>query len=274
MGDKFSLKIKLAVIVILLSASGLVYGQRTQIKRYMLLRSSPKYTVQFSLNYNQAVLELSGTYNDDVRSEYIYDGQTFGADKGYGASVISKMSLTNRGDIRFIQSLTYNRLLSYTFGDKTTLADDGKATYNCFTGALGLEYNFTPGHRYKIFLAAELNASMINGHAKIWFENRGIGEPYVEEYDILNSFRMGYGFLVGSEYLIANDLGLNIGARFTNANALFRQAEGNNSDREFKLRDADNPNLKFAGNKNFSFYSIVLGIGYYFGVKEKKYKLN
>jgi hypothetical protein len=276
MKGKFNIKItnfKIISVALLLLASSL-QSQQTEIKRYMLIRSTPKYTLQFSLNYNQAVLELAGTYNDDVRSEYIYDGETFGADKGFGATIISKFIFTQRGSIRFVQSLAYNRILSYTFGSKESIADDGKANYNCFTGALGLEYNFTPTHRYKLFIFGEMNASIINGHAKIWFENKGVGEPYVEEYDILNSFRMGYGFGVGSEYLFTNDLGMNVGAKFTNANAFLKDAKGTNADTEFQLRDADAPGLKFAGKKSFSFYTIVAGINYYFGVKDKRYKLD
>lgn len=266
--------IKLPVIIVLFIGS-VIFGQTTEIKRYMIVRSAPKFTLQINLNYNQSLLELNGTYNDDYQSENVFTGQTFGADKGFGGSVISKIALDQRGSFRFTQSLAYNRLLSYTFGAKTTVADNGKATYNCFTGGLGMEYNFTPAHRFKIYFGAELNASMINGDAKVWFENRGtIGGPSDSSYKITNSFRMGYGLLIGSEYLLSNDFGINIGAKLTNANTFLKKSEGSNSDTEFKLRDADDPNLKFAGKKNFSFYTITAGINFYFGVTEKRYKLN
>lgn len=266
----------LLVTMLMLVIGSITFSQNTQIKRYMIVRSTPSYTLQINLDYNQSVLELSGAYNDDYQSETVYDGETFGADKGYGASILSKIILNERGSVRFTQSLTYNRLLSYTFGDKTTVADDGKANYNCFTGGLGMEYNFTPAHRFKIYMGAELNASMINGDIKVWFENRGIGAPYNEEYKVTNSFRMGYGFMIGSEYLINDNFGLNVGARLLNVNAILKEASGTNADTEFKLRDKADANLKFAGNNNksFSFYSIMAGVNFYFGVKEKRYKLN
>ncbi len=262
------------VLMVMLVSSQL-YTQVTQTKRYMVVRSTPSYTLQLNLDYNQSVLELSGAYNDDYQSRTVYDGESFGADKGYGASILSKITLNERGSIRFTQSLTYNRILSYTFGTKTTIADNGKANYNCFTGGLGLEYNFTPAHRFKIYMGGEINASMINGDVKVWFENRG-GTPYDESYKVSNSFRMGYGLMVGSEYLVNENFGLNIGARIINANAFLKDATGTNADTEFKLRDKADPNLKFAGarNKSFSFYSIMAGVNFYFGVKEKRYKLN
>ncbi len=273
---KINYHIRLVLTAILFfAATAGIFSQNTEIKRYMIVRSTPSYTLQLNLDYNQSVLQLSGAYNDDYQSESVYDGETFGADKGYGASILSKITLNERGSFRFIQSLTYNRILSYTFGDKTTVSDDGKANYNCFTGGLGMEYNFTPAHKFKIYMGAELNASMINGDINVWFYVPG-GPNYNESYKVSNSFRMGYGLIVGSEYLINDKFGLNIGARLINANAFLKEAKGTNADTEFKLRDGADANLKFAGNNNksFSFYSIMAGISFYFGVKEKRYKLN
>jgi outer membrane protein W len=241
----------------------------------MIVRNTPQYTLAVHFDYNQSVLELSGAYNDDYQSESVFDGQSFGADKGYGGTVVSKITLNTRGSIRFTQSLTYNRILSYTFGDKTTVADNGHANYNCYTGGLGMEYNFTPAHRFKMYLGAELNASMINGHIKIWFDNGGF-ESTNEEFDVTNSFRFGYAIQFGSEILVNDKFGLNLAARLLNANGLYKNSEGTNDDTEFKLRDKANPNLEFAGprDKNFSFWSIMAGVNFYFGIKEKRYKLN
>ncbi|MCC6866621.1 MAG: hypothetical protein IT280_10730 [Ignavibacteria bacterium] len=272
------MKNKIIIALILLLAVDMVKleAQKTIIRRYMVVRSTPKYTLQFDIDYNQSVFELSGAYNDDYQSKVVYDGESFGADKGYGVSAISKLALNKRGSFRFTQSLTYNRILSYTFGDKETIADNGFANYNCYTAGLGTEYNFTPRHRFKLYIGAELNASMINGKVKIWFENRGIGPPYNEEYKITNSFRIGYGLSIGSEYYINDSFGLNVAARLINANAFYKNSKGTNSETEFQLRDKADPNLKLAGNnnKNFSFYSIMAGVNFYFGVKEKRYKLN
>lgn len=272
MKNHYQKRFLFAAVALLLSIS-FSYSQQTEIKRYMVVKTSPKYTLQVNLNYNQSILELNGTYNDDYQSRNVYEGETFGADKGFGIGVISKLGLDQKGWIRFTQSLAYNRILSYTFGDKKTVADNGKASFNIITGGLGFEYNFTPAHRYKIYVGAEANASLINGAAKIWFYTPGIPTSD-SDYTITNSFRMGYSVVIGSEFLINNKFGLNIGARLTNANILFKKSEGTNADREFPLRDADAPGLNFAGKKNFAFYSITMGINFYFGISEKRYKLN
>ncbi len=268
--------IKILFALLLLTFSTGIFAQNTVTKRYMIVRNTPKYTLTANIDYNQSILELSGAYNDDYQSEDVYSGETFGADKGYGLSLLSKITLNERGSYRFTQSLTYNRILSYTFGDKTTIADNGKANYNCFTGGVGFEYNFTPAHKFKMFMGGELNASLINGRISVWFENRGIGTPYTEYYTVNNSFRLGYGFMFGSEYLVNDGFGLNIAVRIINANAFLKSAKGSNTDKEFSLRDDIDPNLSFAGahKKGFAFYSIMLGVNFYFGIKEKIYKLN
>jgi len=248
-------------------------SQQKEINKYMIVRSTPTYTFSININTNQSILELSGTYNDDVHSTDIYDGETFGADKGYGAHLISKISLGERGTFRFYQVLSYNRILSYAFGKKANLFDVGDATYNAFTGGLGMEYNFTPAHRFKMYIGSEINASMINGKTTIWFYDPTQQVQTTKDYTINNSFRMGYGFNVGAEYLLNSSFGLHLGVRLVNLNAFIKSAKGTNSDSEFELRDDESPGLNFAGKKSFSFYSILGGVNFYFGVNEKRYKI-
>jgi hypothetical protein len=264
---------RLPILLVIIFYAGISFSQ-TVTHRYMIVRTMPLYTLQVNFNYNQSVLELAGTYNDDVHSEQIYEGSTFGADKGFGGNIVSKINLDRRGQIRFTQTIAFNRILSYTFGNKATLADVGHANYNAYTGGLGLEYNFTPSHRFKIYLGAEINASLINGETVIWFERKGnpLGDSSAS-YNIKNSFRIGFGVDFGSEFLLNSNIGIHVGVKFLDLNAFLRKSEGTNDDAEFKLRDADSSGLRFAGNKTFAFYSIIAGASFYFGIGEKRYKL-
>lgn len=267
-------KIKLlCFLILMLIVTGQSLSQKI-IRRYMIVRGAPSFTLQIDANYNQSILQLAGTYNDDFQSENVYKGETFGGDKGFGGGILSKISFGKKGYFRFTQSLNYNRIQTYTFGTKTNLADIGKASFNIFTAGLGIEYNFTPAHRFKIYISGEINTSMINGDLRVWFRNINNPPPTDSSFTIKNSFRIGYGLMIGSEFILTSRFGLNIGARLTNANALLRNSSGTNTDKEFELRDKDDPNLNFAGNKNFAFYTIMAGINYYFGIKERIYKLN
>jgi hypothetical protein len=249
------------------SLAALTFGQNSENMKIGFSQTAPSYTLQVNLNYDKSILELSGTIDDNVRSEYIYDGKTYGADKGFGCGVVSKIGIGKSKMVRLTQVLAYNRLLSYAFKDNKALADIGEANYNVFTGSAGIEYSFMPIHKFRVYMGGEVNASTIYGDMRIWFERRGnpLGDS-VASYSVSNSFRIGYGFFAGAEYILKKNLGLNFGFKLVNLNAFLRKAEGSNDDKEFSLRDDNNPGLIFSGTKNFSFYSIFAGVCFYFGV--------
>lgn len=248
-------------------------AQQTK-KKASKIQTLPPFTFQINFNYNQSALELYGGYNDYVRSEFIYQGKSFGADNGFGGSLVSKIRLGENGMFRFNQVIAYNRQLSYPYKDIESVNDVGEAYYNAFTGGLSIEYCFTPANKFRAYVGVEINASIINGDLKVWFQR--LGHPNADSiasYKITNSFRQGYGLNIGTEYILNRHTGFNIGLIFMNLNAFARESEGSNDEAEFEMRDDDNPSLIFAGNKNFAFYSLVLGVNIYFGVKSVKQNL-
>lgn len=221
-----------------------------------LSNSVPRYAVQITVGFNKAVLELSGK---DYISENIYEGKTFGADRGFGASVYSKLRLGKQSNFTFIQGFSYNRFFSYDFGKFQY--DIGEANYNAFTLSMGIEYDFSPVSNYKIYIGPELNGSIINGDAVVWFEHLGslLGDS-VASYKFNSSFRIGFGVNIGALYWINKSTALNIGTRYFNLNLLLKNADGIKEDNEFKIRDAVNKDLIFSGEKSFAFLSYYAGI--------------
>ncbi|HJY64329.1 MAG TPA: hypothetical protein VJ455_09250, partial [Ignavibacteria bacterium] len=228
----------------------------------------PAYSLLLNLCYNSSLLELSGS---NSISENIYEGKTFGAGTGFGATVISKIPLGSKSDFVFSQALSFNRMLSYDFGKEQY--DIGEANYNAISLSVGFEYNFTPRKKYNIYGGAEMNANLIDGNSKIWFQR--IGHPLgdsVASYNFNSSFRIGYGLNFGADYKVNNKFGFNLGFRFLNLNAFLKQSEGTNDDAEFQLRDDTANDLIFAGNKNFAFFSVNCGVSLYFGENGKMLK--
>jgi hypothetical protein len=223
----------------------------------MVVMGAPKYVIQFNGYYDRSIFELSGTYNSDFHSELVTKGETFGTHYGFGGGVNSKISLDERSNFWFTQNLSYHRLQSYFLEDKT----------------VNIEYNFTPNYTVKFYAGAELNASVIDGNMEIWYPLEH--SSYVENYDILSSFRLGYGLIAGGAYMVSKKVGINMNIRLNNLNAFVRYSEGNSEDKQFRLRDgSSNDALLFSGDKNFSFYSMGIGVSFYFGITEKRYKLN
>jgi hypothetical protein len=242
----------------------------TKLKTVMILRSCPDFTLQFNINYNQAMGQLAGTYNDDFRSDQFINGRSLGADKGLGGDMIGKIKLDNIGHFRLIFSGHFNKVSSYLF-KKSGIADVGETKFNIYSAGFGLENNFTPDHRMKLYLGAEALISMINGSATIWVENKP-NTPYTYGVNIGNSIRMGGILLGGIEYLVNNSFGLNLGFNITYANMFMKNGENPNSLTDIKLIDDDgNPQFAYSGKKQFVFLTISAGISIYWGVVEKRY---
>jgi hypothetical protein len=260
------------VLLSLVLVCSTLYCQQTVLKKYMVVRTPAKYTLQLNLNYNLPLLELYGTSNADFNSQTVLSGETFGASKGFGISVISKICFSQCGKLRFTQILSFNRVQSYLLQDKSDLMDRGNAAYNIYTAGLGFEYNFTPAYKVKAYSGIDFDLNLINGEIRIWeYKNK---QSITEDYRILNSLRAGIGINAGAGYMLSEKVGLNFGIRLVNANLLFKSSKGSNSDGEFPLRDANSSNqLKFSGDKNFTFYSLSLGVNFYFGVGHKSYKI-
>jgi outer membrane protein W len=90
---------------------------------------------------------------------------------------------------------------------------------------------------------------------------------------IKNSFRIGYTFYSGVEYLISNSFGLNFGVKLTNANQVLKASDDNGSTTEVSLRDKRvDPKIYMSGFKNFVYVSMYLGVNLYFGIKDVAYK--
>ncbi len=262
----------LLILLPVVFSSNMLFSQQADNNTYMVVLGVPKYVIQINGYYDKSILELSGTYNSDFHSELVTRGETFGAHYGFGGGLVSKLSLDERSNFWFTQSLSYHRVQSYFLEDKSGNMDQGRAGFNCITGGLGVEYNFTPNYSVKIFAGAELNASSISGNMEIWFPSGR--DSYIENYKVLSSFRMGYGLVGGGTYMIGKKVGINLFFKLSNLNAFVRYSEGKSEDKEFRLRDGSSGDaLLFSGNKSFSFYSIGTGVSFYFGISEKRYRL-
>lgn len=271
-------------LLIILLSTGVISSQekKTYLAKYMVLRSAPSFTLEINGHYNQSIFELSGAYNDDFRSDQLLSGETFGADKGFGGSVIGKISLTQQGRMRGVFSIGFNTVKTYLFGSKKSLADVGETKFNLFTAGLGLEHCFTPNHNFKIYVGAEITSSMISGKSHVWVKNTP-NTPYEFDLKYKNSFRLGYSISGGTEYLMSNSFGLNIGFKFNHNNAFFKEeadvtavAGIPNETYEIALPDGapvTNPQNFINGKKGFGYISVIAGVALYFGITEKRYNI-
>ena len=234
-----------------------------------ILKSKKTYTVKSAPTF---VLSLNGQINIGVSEMSLLDnpqqfvgGQNFGVRNGWGINALGKFPIDKqKGNLRVIVQGSYNH---FQGNFNNTIDANGDIRYNIISGGVGIENNFTPTFSVKPFVGALLLGSLISGGSS--FDTSGV--PF--DITIKNSFRLGYSLYAGIEYAVSNNIGLQLGAKFTSCNTWLKSSKNNGSNTEFVLRDAfSSPQIPYGGWKNFAFTSFYIGTSIYFGVKDRIFK--
>lgn len=227
----------------------------------MIVRTAPKFTLQFSIGYNHGIYELSGNDNGDFNSLEFYNGKNFGVRHGLGAILTAKIPLHKKGNIRLNISAMYNK-----FNSKIIDLNGGYADFDVYSGALGLENNFTPSYKFKTLVGAGFVASVITG--KTHFVNESINE-YI---NINPAFRLGVIVYTGFEYMMNDNMGLNMGYQFVHANLWLKKSKPADNEHNIYLNDERvSPRIPYSGWKQFAWGSFFGGVNIYFGIARKDY---
>ncbi len=251
-----------------------IVTQKSRILRIVTVRTLPKFTLHFNGGYNTGAMELT-SHNGGYSRDDFSTGKNYGARDGDGFNLIGKLPLNKKGNFWFDIITGFDRFQSDIFAKNT---EEGKVYYNSFNGGLGLEYNFTPTHKVKYFVGANPLISIISGKSELINpDNNRV------DIKIKNSVRIGYQAFLGLEYAFEKNFGVNLGIRFTHANLLLKNSEEPEEDLNSStptstvgLNDNAVPEetpIQFAGWKQFAYFSASVGISYFFGVKELRYKL-
>lgn len=251
-----------------------IVTQKSRILRIVTVRTLPKFTLHFNGGYNTGAMELT-SHNGGYSRDDFSTGKNYGARNGYGFNLIGKLPLGKKGNFWFDIIAGFDRFQSDIFAKNT---EEGKVYYNSFNGGLGLEYNFTPTHKVKYYIGANPLISFISGKSELINpDNNRV------DIKIKSNVRIGYQAFLGLEYAFEKNFGVNLGIRFTHANLLLKKSEEPVEDltastptSTIGLNDDAVPEtipIQFAGWKQFAYFSASVGISYFFGVKELRYKL-
>jgi opacity family porin len=241
-----------------------------RILKLVKVRTLPKFILHLNFSYDDGALELTSHNGAFIREDFI-TGKNFGARHGFGANLIGKLPLSKKGDFWLDIVTGYDRFQSNLFVANT---QEGRVTYNSISGGVGLEYDFTATHKVKYFFGLNPLVSAIFGKSSLI-------NPDNNQIDIkiTTSMRIGYSAFIGFEYQFEKNLGVNLGIKFTHANLLLKKTELPVQETEATatvgLNDENPPDetYQFAGWKQFAYFSGSVGFSYFFGVKERKYKL-
>ena len=223
---------------------------------------APFATIQFSVAYNNGLMDLAASDNNRFNESDFINGRNFGTRHGFGLSLTGKFALHKEGNIRLNVSAIYNEMQSNFL---EAASQDGNVVYNVFSGALGIEDNFTPDRPFKIYIGFDIVPSIIRGNATLRTDSSDF------KLKIKNSFRLGFDVNFGFEYAFTNNFGINMGIKLTHANMLFKDSKTSSDPGQTNLNDAYvNPPIPYSGWKQFLIGSLYTGINYYFGMKNRK----
>jgi len=245
---------------------------KTRIIKIVTIRTLPKFILHFNGGLNTGAMELT-SHNGGFSREDINTGKNFSVRNGFGFNITGKIPLNKKGTLWLDVVTGFDRFQSNLFAEND---QEGKVYYNSINGGVGLEYNFTATHKVKYFFGLTPLLSFISGHAEmINPDNNRVNVNFKA------SARLGYQAFIGLEYAFNKNFGLNIGMRFTHANLLLKNTEEPVEDEEgtsptstVPLNDDATPDpIQFAGWKQFAYFTGSVGFSYFFGVKERRYKL-
>jgi hypothetical protein len=225
----------------------------------------PKVTLQLSFNYNIGHFDLAANENTYFRKADLVNGSNFGTRYGYGASLTGKIALHKKGNVRLNITGGYNRFQSNFV---ISASPEGKVSYNVFSGALGIENNFSPNKKVKPYVGVDLIASFISGNGTLTTDSTDFA------LKIKNSIRFGVSLNLGFEYSVNNNFGFNLGYKITHANIVGKQSKVSTNPSETYINDEKLPAgaepIPFAGWKQFVYSSFYAGVNIYFKMKNVK----
>jgi hypothetical protein len=238
------------------------YVATPRVQKLLAKGKAPVVTLQLSGFYNIGLMDLAANDNTVFSKNDFVAGRDYGTRYGIGVGVIGKIAVQKKGFFRIVVSANYNRFQSNFIISESP---EGRVYYNVFSGGLGIENNFIPDGRLKPFVGFEIVPSIINGNATLTTDSADFNVK------IRNNFRIGLAANVGFEYAFNNNVGLNLGIKFTHANLFLKESKASPGPDEIYLNDQKvTPNLPYAGWKQFFYTSFFTGVNYYFGMKNKK----
>ena len=244
--------------------------EKTRVIRIVTVRTVPVVILQLSGSFNSGALELQAHNGGFSKNDFI-NGKSFGARVGFGVDLTGKIRLHKKGYFWLNALAGFRGFKSDFFADKT---EEGAVVYNQFSWGVGMDYFITPADKVKYFIGGDILGILIFGKALIPYDITIYDPIRYREVKINNAFRIGYSIYAGVEYAFEKNVGLNFGFKFTHANLFLKKTTVPTSDNEAYLNDdSSSPPVLYGGWKQFAYGSVFAGMSYYFGVKEKRYKL-
>ncbi len=258
---------KLTITLILSLFFGLaggIYSQQTNsslTKKKLPIVRVPKFSVSFLGGFSYVLSRANGdgkgfsaVYNSNSMGSTIFTSDNLGMQQGYGVMAVGKLATGKKRKLRFTGNLGYN-LFYNTYDNK-----NNRTLWNLVNIGTGVEYNFSPKQKERLFVGAELNYSVMFGawQSDIIYPDNSVSNVYTK---FKPASRFGVAVTTGMEFRLNRKMDLVVALRGVWSNLFPKTNYESTQPYVAYINDSSNKNgIELNGKKDIFFLQVVTGI--------------
>lgn len=244
------------VFLFLCCLSGNLY---TQVKKKSSLSKVPRFSLSFTGGFNYVLSRANGdgsgfnaVYSNNGGSAFT--ANDLGMQQGYGLMAAGKYALGKKKKFRVTGNLGYNMFYN-TYDSK-----NNRTIWNIVNLGSGIEYNFSPKQKERLFAGIELNYSIIFGawQSDITYPDNSVSNIYTK---FKPANRIGGAVTAGMEFRLSKKMDLVVAIRGVWSNIFPKNNYESADAYNIYINDSGNKNgIELNGSKDIIFLQIVTGI--------------
>jgi len=223
--------------------------------------SQPTGTVQFYGGYSMPLGDLKGSFGETFSTWVTNpDSNTYFMKSGINYGIYVKFPVTRKSPVQITGGVGFD-----VFSNSASYDDSGgtgsfELTQSHLVVVLGAEYNFaTKKSKINPFIGAEAMLNVIGGK---------LTAEYTEEtrdYTMNSTIRLGLQIGAGLDYVVHNNIGILLGAKYAFANLIGKSYE-DGIGFKYNLGDAEHESDgATVPAKNIQYLHFYGGMSFYFG---------
>lgn len=244
------MKYKLIILSAILAISCITYSQPTAI-------------VQFYGGYSMPLPDLKGSFGTTANTwtgNGNPDTNTYFMKSGINYGILMKFPIKKKSPVKIVGGIGFDVFSNSIAYNDTTGTADISLTQSLLGVVLGAEYCIqTKKSKINPFFGAEAMVNVFGGKLTIIYPDE------TKTFNMNSTIRLGFQVGGGVDFVLHNNIGLVVGAKYTFANLIgksYQTSIGSKyslGDAEYELNGATYP------KKNITFLHFYGGMSFYFG---------
>jgi hypothetical protein len=188
------------------------------------------------------------------------DTNTYFMKSGINYAIFVKFPVARKSNVNIIGGVGFNTFSNSIAYDDSTGNSSYDLTQSILNVTIGAEYNFhTKKSKFNPFAGVEAMLNIFGGKLKVE------STEGTTDYSMNSTTRYGIQFGGGFDYVIHNNLGLTLGAKYAFAN-LFGKEYEKDVGSKYNLGDGEHTtDGAFYPDKHINYLQIYGGMSFYFG---------